>query len=154
MNAQAIQSAEILVRFANAAEDGKPPNIRASNGLTYGVKPGDFGRFQPGGRYRIDYVEKEGKGKWQGRTFRDIVKCEPIRSDPRASGDARGARAPSPSQTSVPEGEGVTDATHKEFDFVTRMLSAYVQCCGVGKSIEELTDRGRGLREVYRRIFA
>ena len=153
MNAQAIQSTEILVRFANAAEGGKPPNIRATDGTTYGVKPADFGRFQPGGRYRIEYVEKEGKGKWSGRTFRDIVKCEPIRSDPRASGDARGARAPSPSQRSVPEGEGVTDATHPEFEFVTRLLSAYVTGGGVDRTADALIERGRGLREVYRRIF-
>src|SRR5512136_748823 len=85
MNAQAIQSTEILVRFANAAEAGSKPNIRATDGTIYGVKPADFGRFQPGGRYRIEYVEKEGKGKWVGRTFRDIVKCEPIREAPAPS---------------------------------------------------------------------
>ena len=146
MNAQAIQSTEILVRFANPAADGKPPNIRSTDGITYGVKPVDFGRFQPGGRYRIDYVEKDGRGKWAGRKFRDIVKCEPIRSEPQAPGDARGARAPSPRP---PGGEGVSGAS-SEFEFVTRMLAAYVQCCGVGKTVGDLTERGRMLREVYR----
>ena len=146
MNAQAIQSTEILVRFANRGEDGKPPNIRATDGTTYGVKPADFGRFQPGGRYRIEYVEKQGRGKWQGRTFRDIVKCEPL-----ASVDARGARAPSPSQRSVSGGEGVTSP---EFEFVTRLLSAYVQCCGVENTVDGLVTRARSLREVYRKAFA
>ncbi len=147
MNAQAIQSTEILVRFANAAQDGKPPNIRATDGTTYGVKPVDFGRFQPGGRYRIEYVEKQGRGKWQGRTFRDIVKCEPV-----ASGDTRSARAPSPSQTSVSGGEGVTGEA-SEFEFVTRMLAAYVACCGVGKTVEDLVTRARSLQTVYREVF-
>lgn len=142
MNAQAIQSTEILVRFANPAEGNRPPNIHSSDGVTYGVKPVDFGRFQPGGRYRIDYVEKEGRGKWQGRKFRDIVKCEPV---------ASGARAPSPSQTSVSGGEGVTPSG--EFEFVTRMLAAYVACCGVGKTVDDLTERGRMLRTVYRNMW-
>jgi hypothetical protein len=146
MNAQAILSAEILVRFANRGEDGKPPNIRATDGTTYGVKPADFGRFQPGGRYRIEYVEKQGRGKWQGRTFRDIVKCEPV-----SSGDAR---APSPSQRSVPGGEGVTgSAPASEFEFVTRMLAAYVQCCGVENTVDGLVTRARSLQAVYRQVF-
>jgi hypothetical protein len=151
MNAQAIQSAEIMVRFANPPADGKPPNIRATDGATYGVKPADFGRFQPGGRYRIDYVEKQGRGKWQGRTFRDIVKCEPVQSP--ATGDARArarARAPSPSQRSVSGGEGVTAS---ELEFVTRMLAAYVACCGVGKTAGELAERARMLRGVYREVW-
>jgi len=150
MNAQAIQSTEILVRFANPPGDGKPPNIRSTDGTTYGVKPADFGRFQPGGRYRIDYVEKQGRGKWQGRTFRDIVKCEPVKSEPQASGDTRSARAPSPLQRSVSGGEGVTPS---EFEFVTRMLAAYVACCGVGRTEDELTERGRMLRGVYRELW-
>jgi len=149
MNAQAIQSTEILVRFANPARDGKPPSICASDNTFYGVKPVDFGRFQQGGRYRIDYVEKDGRGKWAGRKFRDIVKCETIRSEPQAPGDARGARAPSPRP---PEGEGVSGAP-SEFEFVTRMLAAYVQCCGVGKTVEDLVTRARSLQGVYREVW-
>jgi len=153
MNAAAIHSAEILVRFANSAEGGKPPNIRAADGTTYGVKPADFGRFQPGGRYRIEYVEKEGRGKWAGRTFRDIVKAEPIRSE--ASGDASGARAPSPRQSNSTRGEGVALAPPEaaEIEFVTRMLSAYVSCCGVERTVEGLTERARMLRAVYRGVW-
>lgn len=144
MNAQSIHTAEIDVRYCNPADGNKRPSIRATDGTYYGVKPVDFGRFQPGRRYAIEYTERT-RGD---RTFRDIVKCEPV-----ASGDPR-PRAPSPGERSVPAGEGVTDATHREeFEFVTRLLAAYVTGGGVDRTIDALVDRGRGLREVYRRIF-
>ena len=146
MNAQRIETTDILVRFANAAEGGKPPNIRATDGTTYGVKPADFGRFQPGGRYRIDYVEKSGKGKWAGRTFRDIVKCEPL-TLPAGSGDPA-ARGPAPSRSPA-EGAGCSS----ELEFVTRLLAAYVQSGGVDNKIEALVIRAKSLQEVYRQVF-
>lgn len=143
MNAQAIQSTDILVRFANRAEDGKPPNIRTTDGATYGVKPADFGRFQPGGRYRIDYVEKQGRGKWQGRTFRDIVKCEPLTlpaTEPTNLRPAPAAGAPSGGAPS-------------EFEFVIQMLVAYVRSGGVKDTVESLVTRARSLRTVYREVW-
>ena len=143
MNAAAIHSAEILARFANPADGNKKPSIKAADGTYYGVKPADFGRFQPGGRYRIDYTERDYKGK----TYRDIVKCEPV-----VSGDARGAGAPSSSQRSVSGGEGATGAS-AEFDFVTRMLAARVASCGVGWSAEDLAREARFLRSVYREVW-
>src|SRR5690348_11708916 len=90
MNAAAIHTADILVRFTNPAEGGKKPSIKTSDGTYYGVTPKDFGRFQQGGRYRIEYTERV----WQGRTYRDIRSLERINSAPPASGDA--PRAPSP----------------------------------------------------------
>lgn len=40
-----------------------------------------------------------------------------------------------------------------EFEFVTRLLSAYVTGGGVDRTPDALIERGKGLREVYRRIF-
>jgi hypothetical protein len=40
-----------------------------------------------------------------------------------------------------------------EFEFVTRVLAAYVQCCGVENTVEGLVTRGKALREVYGRVF-
>ncbi len=143
MNAQAISTTTILVRFADPAPAGKKQaTIKASDGTIYGVWPKDFGRFQPGGRYMIEYTERP----FNGKVYRTVVKCEPV-----ASGDTR-PRAPSPSQTSVSGGEGVTGEA-SEFEFVTRMLAAYVACCGVGKSVEELVTRANALRAVYREVW-
>lgn len=146
MNAAALHTAEILVRFANPADGTRKPSIKASDGTYYGVKPVDFGRFQEGGRYRIEFTQRD----YKGRTYRDIVKCEPIRSvQPAASGDAAGTRAPSP-RGSPTGGEGVTAS---EIGFVTRMLAARVASCGVEWSGDTLAKEARFLRELYGRIF-
>ena len=147
MNAAALQTAEILVRFTNPAEGSKKPSIKASDGTYYGVTPKDFGRFQPGGRYRIEYTERV----WQGRTYRDIRSLEPIRSEPVASGDTR-SRAPSPGQRSVPEGEGVTGGA-PELHFVTRTLAAAISICAVEMTQEGVASKARMLRAVYRDVF-
>jgi hypothetical protein len=156
MNAQAIQSTDILVRFANPARDGKPPSICASDNTFYGVKPADFGRFQPGGRYRIEYIEKDGRGKWSGRKFRDIVKCEPL-TLPAGSGDpaacrsaAASAKADGPSPSRQPAGG---EGCPSEGEFVTRLLIAYVQSGGVDNKIEALVTRAKALQVVYRQVF-
>jgi hypothetical protein len=138
MNAQAISAATILVRFADPAPAGKKQaTIKASDGTVYGVWPKDFGRFQPGGRYNIEFTERP----YQGRVYRTIVKAEPVSSG-----------APSPSQRSVSEGEGVTGTSH-EFEFVTRLLAAYVQCCGVENTAAGLAAKARELRGVYRQVW-
>lgn len=148
MNAQAISSATILVRFADPAPAGKKQaTIKASDGTVYGVWPKDFGRYQPGGKYAIEFTEHT----FRGKTYRTVLKCEPIRSEPAQSGDTR-PRAPSPGQRSVSEGEGVTSG-ESEFEFVTRLLAAYVMGGGVDRTPDALIERARGLREVYRRIF-
>lgn len=135
MNAAALHTAEILVRFANPAEDGKKPSIRASNGDYYGVKPADFGRFQPGGRYRIEYTERV----FKGRTYRDIVKCE-----------RQEAQAQSTHQRST---MAAGDATPGEAEFVSRCLAASIASCAVGRAREELTERAKMLRAIYREVF-
>ena len=145
MNAAALRTAEILVRFTNPAEGSKKPSIKASDGTYYGVTSKDFGRFQPGGRYRIEYTERV----WQGRTYRDIRSLEPIRSDPQASGDSR-PHAPSPAQRSVSAGEGVMGVDPAEAEFVSRCLAASIASCSVGRTREELVERVRMLRAVYR----
>jgi hypothetical protein len=141
MNAAALQSAEILVRFANPAEDGRKPSIKTSDGLYFGVTPADFGRFQPGGRYRVEFTERI----WRGKTYRDIKSCEPIRSASASSGDER---APSP-QASRSRGEGAS----AEIGFITRMLAARVASCGVEWSAEALTKEIRFLRGLFRQAF-
>lgn len=141
MNASAIHSAVVEVRYADPPRDGKKQaTIKTPAGDIYGMKPEMLGLFQRGRRYRIDYTERDFKGK----TYRTIVKTEPDeRSDDRTA-SAPGQRSPDPTSNA---------STPSEFEFVTRLLSAYVQCCGVGRTIEELAERGRMLREVYGRIF-
>lgn len=145
MNAAALQSAEILVRFTNPAEEGRKPSIKASDGTYYGVAAADFGRFQPGGRYRIEFTERI----FRGKTYRDIKSCEPIRPSSGANGDAR---APSPAR-GVSAGEGATSDA-REFQFVTRILAAQIAAAGVGRTREDLIERVKALRAVYREGFA
>lgn len=139
MNAAAIHTAEILVRFTNPPEDGKKASIKASDGTTYGVKPVDFGRFQPGARYRIEYVEKEGRGRWEGRTFRDIVKGEPVQAKPAAT--------PMPQQR--PTGDGDAPPTG-EAEFVARCLAASITARAVGHTREAMVAEIRLLRSAWR----
>ena len=40
-----------------------------------------------------------------------------------------------------------------EFEFVTRMLAAYVQCCGVENTVDGLVKRARALQTVYREVW-
>ena len=149
MNAQAIETATILVRFADPPPEGKKQGtVKASDGTIYGVWPKDLGRFQPGGRYAIEFTSHTFKGK----TYSTVIKCEPAPQSPAASGDARGARAPSPSQNSVSGGEGVTGEA-SEFEFVTRMLAAAMQICAVEMTPEGIAAKARMFRGVYREVF-
>lgn len=129
MNASALHTAVIEVKFADPPKDGKKQaTIKSTTGDVFGVWPKDIGRFQKGRRYRVEYTERP----YQGRTYRTIVKCEPeTASEPRQAGNA----------------------TPGEIEFVSRGLAASIQACAVGHTQADLAQEARLLRTVYRDVF-
>lgn len=134
MNAQAIHTSVITVKYADPPKDGKKQaTVKAADGTIFGVWPKDLGRFQPGRRYRVEYTQRS----YQGRDYRTVVKAEPEEAPERSANPGPPVAAGAPS----------------EFEFVTRLLAAYVQCCGVENSPAGLAAKARMLREVYREVF-
>lgn len=131
MNASAIHTATIDIKYANPPKAGKKQaTIKTTGGDLYGVWPKDIGRFQPGRRYKIEFTERP----FNGRTYRTIVKC-----GPEEGSDVR--------STSTPSNTG------GEIEFVTRVLAASIQACAVGHTHADLTQEARLLRAVYRDVF-
>lgn len=129
MNASALHTAVIEVKFANPPKDGKKQaTIKSASGDVFGVWPKDIGRFQPGRRYRVEYTERP----YQGRTYRTIVKCEPEAASEHQPGGKAAAG---------------------EIEFVTRVLAASIQACAVGHTQADLAQEARMLRAVYRDVF-
>jgi hypothetical protein len=130
MNASALHTAVIEVKFADPPKDGKKQaTIKSTGGDVFGVWPKDIGRFQKGRRYRVEYTERP----YQGRTYRTIVKCEP-----------ETASAPQPAGK----------ATADEIEFVSRVLAAGVQACAVGHTQADLAQEARMLRAIYHDVFS
>jgi hypothetical protein len=66
------QQAALKIDFVNEARGGKSPSIKSGE-VYYNVKPEDFHKFKKGETVHCLISAKEGKGKWAGRTFYDIV---------------------------------------------------------------------------------
>lgn len=133
MNASAIRTATIEVKYANPPLAGKKQaTIKTPDGTIFGVWPKDLGRFQPGRRYAVEYTEKP----FKGRMYRTILKAEP-----QVNGEDAAPAGSDPVRTSG------------EVEFITALLAARVASCGVEFTPSGLTEAARMLRMVYRSAF-
>ena len=136
MNAQALQEAVVEVRYADPPREGKKQaTIKTAAGDVYGMAPAMLGLFRKGCRYRIEYTTRD----FKGRHYHTIVKSEPVATAAEPANQRAAAAPGSPSEAEV--------------DFVSRCLAASIASCAVGRSREELTERARMLRQVYRDAF-
>ena len=135
MNAQAIHTSVITVKYADPPKDGKKQaTVRSDAGEVFGVWPKDLGLFQRGRRYRVEYTER----RYQGRDYRTVVKVEPEEA---------------PARTTRQEASPATSAPSGEAEFVSRCLAASIMSGTMGRSKEELIERARLLRSVWRDVF-
>lgn len=133
MNAKIIK-----VKFARPAkENKKQATIHTEDGAVFGVWPDKFGLLRPGQTYRVEFSERDYKGK----TYRTITKCEPAAVVEERSSD----------QGTIPQRSSPNDA---EFEFVTRILGAAIQSQVVDCQTEnDLIKAARLLRQVYAKVF-
>lgn len=126
-----MNAAVIKIKYANPPKDGKKQaTVKTDDNQIFGVWPKEFGLFQPGRVYRVEFSERP----FNGKTYRTITKCEPVAEE----------AAPA---------DGVTSKAFSEQEFVARVLSASIAACAVGHKEEALIAEAKMLRSVYRAAF-
>lgn len=134
MNPQ-TQTAAIEVKYVNPPKDGKQSGtVKATDGQLYGVWPDKLGLFQPGRRYKIEFVERDYKGK----TYRSITKGYP---------------EPSPSATPQNNTTSPPRAGLGEEQFVAHMLAASLQSQLVELNDRDLTRAATMFQALYRQLL-
>ncbi len=131
------QSAVIQVKFVDQPKTGKKQGtIKTVDGTMFGVFPEKLGLFQPGRRYEVQYTERP----YQGRTYRTITACEPVRD---INDDTSSPLSESPSTSRGAEAE---------MAFATAVVAAAVQSQQCEFNAKDLA---RGIilaRSVYREM--
>jgi hypothetical protein len=132
-----MNAAVIKIKYANPPKDGKKQaSVRTEDNQIFGVWPDKFGLLQPGRTYQVEYKERV----FEGKTYRTIVKCEPVKDvEEPPSGLAQSSQ-----RSSQKDGE---------VEFVARLLAASISACAVAHKEESLIAEARMLRSVYREAF-
>jgi hypothetical protein len=132
-----MNAAVIKIKYADPPKDGrKQATVKTEDNQIFGVWPKEFGLFQPGRIYRVEFSERE----WKGKTFKTITKCEPVLDvEETPSGLAQQSQRSSQKDA--------------ETEFVARLMAASISACAVGHKPENLIAEALMLRSVYREAF-
>ena len=127
-----VNAAVIKIKYADPARPGrKQATIKTEDNQIFGVWPKEFGLFQPGKTYKVEFSERA----FNGKTYRTISKCEPLPDEP--------------TQPAAKAGDG----SISEAEFITRLLEAAIKCGGVVHSESSMIAEIKLLRSVYRQTF-
>lgn len=142
-------TATIQVAYVNPPEEGKNKgSIKTAAGEYFGVWANQLGLFRAGADYEITFKERV----WNGKTYRDVVKCHP-HTPPQAVPPPTGAHGIGGVSAQPPQGIAVSDHTNSpdpgESYFITHILAAKIAACHIGRDAD-LGAEIRKLRGDYR----
>lgn len=132
-----MNAAVIKIKYADPPKAGKKQaTIKTEDNQIFGVWPKEFGLFQPGRTYKVEFSERS----FNGKTYRTISKCEPLADvEERPSIEA---------QTKQHSSQSISEA-----EFITRLLAAGIKCGGTVHSEPAMIAEIKLLRSVYRQTF-